>query len=234
MSKSIGVNTDPLEVEMYIENGLIKGRIISTTIKNQIENTPIIDIEENILTKLFTHIYSIPQSPLTNFTITNYNNNIVVSFNDRFEYFDFMSYAQKYNIYMNRQDTYNHYCTHNNNIILKIDEKNMSTDHFLNIIMTAKERMMPQILIILGTIPHYNIIEQYEKEDIFMDYNMIVSTKTHKNIIIDYNALIIKNKCYDELITMISENMMLWRICIANYTNLHIFETFITEQPIFT
>ena len=68
MSKDVATNTDPLDVEIYVENGLIKGRIITS-----INATPIIVCDTPINNTIISrsHIYTINTLRDYDFTFTN-------------------------------------------------------------------------------------------------------------------------------------------------------------------
>lgn len=238
MSRSIGINTDPLEVEIYVENGLIKGRIVtleSNIVNNVLNNiVNIVDEkQENILTKIFTNVHSFTKPVFNTFDVTNYNIKLDMQFSDRYEYFDFITYANKYNIHDIRSRVYNHYSTNNGNIVFQSDDSKPDTSDIINILMTARERMMDKFLIIFTNTPQYNVIDKYHHDDIFNDYDMIASVTQINGAILCYNAIMINSVCYDELIESMSSGKAPWYIHVANYMDNNIFKTMITEEPIF-
>lgn len=241
MSKSVGINTDPLDVEIYVENGLIKGRIIMSGTNNSNNSNNISNVEidiveeksENILTKIFTNIYSFTNPIFNTFDVTIYDVNLDIQFSDRYEYFDFMIYAEKYKIYDIRTKVYNHYSTNNSGIIIQNNNLKPDTSDIINVLMTARERMMNKVLIILKNTPQYDVIDKYHCNDVFIDYDIIASVTQNNGAIICYNALLIHNTCYDELIELMNNSKAPWYIHIANYIDTNIFTTMITDEPIF-
>ena len=179
MSRSIGINTDPLDVEMYIENGLIKGRIITKEhcFKHSAEEQSIIEhidhgvIEQHILNKYFGSIFLLNYDVPCNATkIIKHDINTSISFNDDYEYFDFMMYAKQNNISGTRRQIYNHYTR--SNIDLKPYDHN--TNKFYDILLTAKEMMLEKIIIPLAN-PNYQTIEYYYNDKSFENYDLIAS-----------------------------------------------------------
>ena len=238
MSKSIGINTDPLDVEIYVENGLIKGRIV--TLNNEIiqitataQSTNVIEKQDTILNKIFTNVYSFQTPVFNTFATTNYNIETNIQFSDRFEYFDYMKYSFKYDIYNNKAYIYNHYSTNNSNETYPIDDCKPNTSDIINVLMTAKEKLMAKILIIFSQTPQYQTIEKYFNEDVFEDYYMVASGISCDGSILKYDSVMITSQCYDDLIDLICNNKAPWYIHMANYMNSNIFNTKILDNNLF-
>lgn len=235
MYKSIGINTEPLDVEIYIENGLIKGRIVTLNNENIITST-IKQVEEkndSILNNIFTNVYSFQTPEFNTFITTNYNIETNIQFSDRFEYFDYMKYALLHGIQNNKAYIYNHYSTNNSKETYRVDDIKPYTNDIINILMTAREKMMPQILIVFSKTPQFKIIDKYYKEDVFDDYNMVASGMSYDGTILNYDSVFIKEICYDELIELMCSNTAPWYIHMANYMNTNIFNTKILENHLF-
>lgn len=224
MSRDIGVNTDPLDVEVYIENGLIKGRIVMNNSVVSVVTNEEKEVDEHILNKYFGHVFLLDHSiPCNNEPIVKHNIKFDIISNDDYEYFDFMSYAKRNNLSMTRRQIYNHYIRSGTELHTYLH----NTDKFYDILLTAKEKLMDKVIIILAD-PQYVTIEYYYNNKTFDNYDIVASINNNM-----YSCVFIKSTCYDSLIDLIEQHKCPWYICVANYINQNVFTTYTTEEPMF-
>jgi hypothetical protein len=239
MSKSVGTNTDPLTVEIYVENGLIKGRI-------QMDEPickPIIEcnIKTDNIEIQCEQIYTINSNCNYNFIHTNIPltivNNSEKILNDKYEYFHYIEYMKQYNIIGSRREIYNHYCRNKSNIMILDYDLNASyTNALLKILNLAKNNNRSEIMIIFdqrnimfSNIHKYNSsIKDYD----FINAKIILSPIYVSNHIADIQNITIRSECYDELISSLSLNNA-WIMCFLNYIEKHLFEVLILDYNLF-
>ena len=245
MSQDIGTNTDPLSVEIYIENGLIKGRIImdmnlSLSLPLTSSSSYIDNKVENIYVKC-SKIYTINSTFRYDFTYINMplikSDKIMNNVDNKYENFNYIEYMIKYKLIDSRRNIYNNYCI--NKLPLDIDyEYNISfTSALIKILTNARENNNSEFLIIfnnarpiLSNINIYNISSSnYE----FVEAKIIVSPKYIGHTIIGFNNMTIRKECYDELLENLSLFKCSWEICLVNYIDKYLFETVILENNLF-
>jgi len=238
MSKDVATNTDPLDVEIYVENGLIKGRIITS-----INATPIIVCDTPINNTIISrsHIYTINTLRDYDFTFTNVQlitpDNIKTLLNDKYENFNYIDYMIQHDVIGPRRNVYNHYCRNKLSITIDNEYETSYIIALIKVLNLARENTQSEIMIIflnsypiLSNINKYNIaIDDYE----FTSSRMIVSPIHNLDTIIGFNNITIKSVCYEDLIESLSTFSSTWKICLLNYIDKHPFETLMLDYNLF-
>lgn len=240
MSNDIGVNTDPLKVEIYVENGLIKGRIeMDNDYESVIKPIPVVlHVEEeekelHIVNQLFKHIYTYSKTHYSNNILNLDDSSLPIEFNfNRYETFDYIIYKKEFNLQGNRRDIWNIYqqsskefipdsnYTKENNSIIKMLENAIMNDY-------------NEILLIFDlAVANVNNLKMY-KNKINEEYEYINAKILYSGKIDSLKSVIIKKSCYNDLLKMLMEHNKSWQLILAIYIDTNIFETLKIDNPIF-
>lgn len=171
---SIGVNTDPMSVQLYFdENNAIKWKIVfknelDTEIKYEQNNSKVLDIKNNLegntkehlINKLYSNIYIINgknmyQFKYNNIELLNDDNNIIKKEID-YTNFDYIKYNRLIGECLTKNVSWKHYMKNikkNTNIDIKLNDIDLSEiNALINILNNAISLNYTKILIIFNDI----------------------------------------------------------------------------------
>lgn len=246
MSRNIGTNTEPLKVETYIENGLIKGRIVIDDHIQYTSNEPISVIiqnneqeinEEHIVEKLCKNIYLFECSnlPYYNYKTLEYFDHNSLNIDNHYETFDYINYCKQNNISMSRHETWNHYQQSNMPFIIdNLDMERTNNGIMIDIINDAIDHDYDEILIVVNNGKYIsNNIKKY-MNDIKNDvYELITAKMIISGPINNIKSLIIRKAYYNDIKSLLTQYNKTWNMSLVVFSELNFFETVFLDDPLF-
>jgi hypothetical protein len=251
MGKDIGTNTDPMDVEIYIENGLIKGRIImSNNDQFKITSTESHTIDEevqHILNSCCDQIFIInPKRDYSFIYVAEMLSMVegIATKNINYNNFDYRLYGQITGINNTREQLWSMYLNDDTNVheqISLINSIELSyINAMINIIQNAKNYQYPEIIILINDkqVSASNINKFIdEKNDIELSLSSFIITSYNLNnfdLIIDISSFIIKEKMYDILLTKLLKYNSSMFMCLIELIDENYFDVHKLNNQLFT
>jgi len=245
--KNIGINTDPLDIILYIDlEGKIKWKFNdSIHITTNKDNVPLEedDEEEDIVNTLFKNIYLINSTRTHDFKNISYNSKNIelldLNFtnNITYETFDYILYSKQNNITdSSREELFRQFDP--KKYMVNNSTEQMIISAIIKSLNEAIGKNLQDILLIFGNrnIAYGNIKDYKAKSKEFehSEAKMILFCNSEKpNTIKDINSIYIKNDFFEVVLNEYHTSKTPYLLTLVNILNKNYFSCIISEVDIF-
>lgn len=234
MSRSIGINTEPLDIHLYID---IEGRIrwkysdnITHTNEQYSETISNKPDKKTYIETIFPNMYKISEYLLdcqTSNIVSNHNNYVA---------FDYLEYKKIYVNGIDRKNLWDHYIKNNSNDFLNYHLESRYIDGLINILKDAITKNYKEILISFKNEINLVNVNKYEmcKNEYEYSQNMIVFCDSlNVNTIFNINSVLLRNEAIIEFLDLIKQYKYTWRMAIINYIDNNYFNVTMSDIKLF-